>query len=52
MKKEQDWLILAFAIAVAILAVIVLILAPYMEPRSRSNRQHAIYDTPQTIGPG
>jgi hypothetical protein len=45
MKKEQDWLILAFAIAVAILAAMVLILALYMEPRSRSNRQHATYDT-------
>jgi hypothetical protein len=53
MKKEQDWLILAFAIAVAILAAIVLILALFMEPRSRSNRQHATYDTSRllTVGP-
>jgi hypothetical protein len=52
MKKEQDWLILAFAIAVAILAVIVLFLALFMEPRSRPNRQHAIYDTPPIMVSG
>jgi hypothetical protein len=52
MKKEQDWLILAFAIAVAVLVVIVLILALFMEPRSQSNRQHAIYDTPPIMVSG
>ena len=48
--KEQDWLILAFAIAAAILAVIVLILALYSKPPPwpKFLQQHAIYGTPQS----
>jgi hypothetical protein len=56
MKKEQDWLILAFAIAAAILTVNIVILALYSKPASwpRLLRQHATYDLPRlmTIGPG